>query len=272
MTHTMKHSRPRRHRTQLCLCMKHCSGRCMRRQAGTAMLETVLVLPLVFMILGLIFFFGSAFEREQQQRILARYDVTRVANQATPLAPASVIGLDDQQPALNELFFDGRGDFVSVTRNAVLGSGAYGMIDDVRFISPTPAPGDVLELIVNRAQRGNRLKLVTDFTRTNRIFDAINGPTTHYSVHMGPSWAYADAMQETADGNLINPPLTASWVYARGKRPLSAETSIRDIFYADFNRQLDNFGEPATRMVRLIRGMLYANQPGYRGPTVHFTR
>lgn len=241
-----------------------------RRHSGTAMLETVLVLPLVFVILGLVFFFGNAFEREQQQRILARYDVARVANQATPLAPATPAGLNGQQDAMNELFFDGAADIVSVDWDGYISPGGQGLIELAANRS-TPT-GDLAAGIVNRAQQGTKIKLVVDFTRSNRIFEAVNGPIRRRSVHPGPSWAYADAMVESADGNVINPPLTANWMYDRNNNHLRAEASVRDVFYLDFNRQLDDFAEPATHMVRLIRGMLYANQPGYRGPTVFFTR
>lgn len=247
-----------------------CSLKLRRRHAGTAMLETVLVLPLVFVILGLVFFFGSAFEREQQQRILARYDVARASNQATPLAPATAAGLNGQEAAMNELFFEGHADFVDIDWDSYLSPAGQELIGLAANRSvPT---GDLAAGIVNGAQRGTKIKLSVDFARSNRIFEAVNGPIRRRSVHPGPSWAYADAMQQTDGVNLVTPPLTANWVYHRTHHQLRAAVRVRDVFYLDYDRQLDNFAEPATHMVSLIRGMLYARQPGYRGPTVIFNR
>lgn len=242
-----------------------------RRQSGTAMLETVLVLPLIFVILGLVFWFGNAFEKEQQQRILARYDVARVSNMATPLAPETPAGLDGQRGAMTELYFDNRAEIVSVDWDGYA-SPAAGYLAGIAANQSTPT-GDLASRIFGGARHGTKIKLLVEQEHNGSILEAVSGPLRRRSVHPGPSWAYADAMrQENESPRVANPPLTANWVYHRHGGYLRADSRVRDVFYPDFDRQLSDFPEPATRMVSLIRGMLYAHQPGYGGPTVNFSR
>jgi|GEM_PF-5255249 Flp pilus assembly protein TadG len=231
----------------------------MRRHRGSAMFETVMVLPLVFVILGLVFFFGYAFQREQQQRILARYDAARVANRATPAPPQVPAGLEHPD-AMNELFFRNQAQFVDIdweTYRSPAGDALAGLA-----YQRSTATGELATDLFNNSPRGTRVKLKVDFTSSIRLPESVSGPMLRRSVHPGPAWAYTDSIRENEEG---------LWVYHRPSHHyMRVERRIRNVFYSDFDRQLDNFTEPATRMVSLIRGMLYAYEPGYRGPTVNY--
>ncbi len=224
------------------------------------MMETVMILPLVFVILGLVYFFGTAHQREQQQRILARYDVARVANRATPAAPEVPVSLQDQQPALNELFFRNRATFTHIDwegytspAGTTLGQWAY---------QTSNATGELATHLFRHAPRGTRIKLQADYTSNINLPEAVDGPVLRRSVHPGPSWAFTDSIRQDAEGQ---------WAYhLPSHHHHRVEARVRDVFYDSFDRQLDNYSEPASRMVSLVRGMLYAYHPGYRGPTVNY--
>jgi len=229
------------------------------RQQGSAMMETVMILPLVFVILGLVYFFGNAHQREQQHRILARYDVTRAANMVTPAAPESPVSLQTQQAALNELFLRNRATFVDIEWNGyvspagtTLGQWAY------QYSQPT---GDLATQLFASAPRGTKIKLLAEYTSNINLPEAVDGALLRRSVHPGPSWGFADGLTQDSDGQ---------WIYDRNTRRYFVDRRLRDVFYDTFDRQLDNYTEPASRMVSLIRGMLYAYQPDYRGPTITY--
>jgi hypothetical protein len=235
------------------------------------MFETVLILPLIFVMLGLIFFFGQAFEREQQQRILTRYDAARAVNRVTPAAPDMVLGLRNQQSQLNELFFNSKADIVGVDWDSYP-SPAAEQLEALASNMSIPT-GDLAWRIFNTAARGATVHLSVDFSRTDTLPEAVKGAMTRSSTHPGPSWAYADGLREIATPRVDAVDVyQGRWVYDRDRSDISAEARIRDTFYADFDRQLDDFSPPATQMVGLIRGLLYSYQPGYGGPTVRYNR
>lgn len=253
-----------RTRVHVCRVVRH-------KRSGTAMFETVLILPLIFVLLGLIFFFGEAFEREQQQRILARYDVARVANQMTPATPEQPLGLQNQQAELNELFFDNKADYTDIQWHNYTAP-AIDQLNSLATNRSIPT-GDLAWRTFRVAPAGTSIKLSLDFARSDTLPEAVKGSMVRTSTHPGPSWGYADAIQGVASPSLLATDFyQGRWVYERRSPVLDADRAIRDTFYKDFDQRLDDFSPPATRMVGLIRGLLYASEPGYRGPTVRYNR
>ena len=121
-----------------------------RRTRGSSMVEMVLVLPIFFFLLSMLFFFGKGVVRVQRVTMLDRYEVWRTSahpylvevteewqlNDRTwqygneqPLGPT----YQDQQdePQLNETFLNGRAESIAQTDGYLRDRGAGGAVDEL---------------------------------------------------------------------------------------------------------------------------------------------
>ncbi len=260
------------------------------------MMETILVLPLIFVILALLFFFGQAMTRLQRSSVTDRYEAWR----QTQYAPGpgaefakSPVEFGDAD-LLNQAFFAGNASKLSVTDRA----GRVNITEPTTLVAdaatdianPSDLPnydpqvaGDMVQSRHLRSPAWWRVDLATEHTSNVPLFQRFAGPVHHQHTVIDGDWSYG------------------SWIEQqyRGERQILGETLVNDIyfigdnnrydgdpypdlddlrphgimgvsetFYQDFDPTLEQMDEqsdnPIARSIRII----YLSFSGYRGPQV----
>lgn len=231
--------------------------------------EMVLVLPLLFVILALLVFFGRGIVRVQHAQVMDRYEAWR---QATG-APGPAHGGTPSNEQMNQLFFGSNASSIEYA-----GSGYFPSQATDQFLhaasewdrpplpwSPPYDAGEFLQTVEGMFRQADDGRTVAFKTRhTNRVplWERFNGPIHHGHVRIGNDWAHVNGWSVTTDSGVGSLELR-QWnrVGPFGPNILGP---IRDIHYPDLDADVASLGNP---LAQAIRG-IYLSQPGYGGPNV----
>jgi len=241
---------------------------------GTAMMEFVLIVPLLAVILSLTFYTGRLILRSQHATVMARYETWRDAYDAP--GPTG-------QTDLNTAFFNDNAASIQH------GGGARGfpmdalddLVEDAARFSEDA--GDFTETLLFRPPDGTQPRLshahgegftVTHPGADNDLWRRIDGPINRAATRIGHAWPFTDDPRAGPD----------TWDGGRAGDTIDHRRAGRDAFYPDLDDELDALdgdapseyaSDPAGAQLAtdILAGFirsLYLHQPGYEGPLLNF--
>lgn len=253
----------------------HARIRSTRRQCGAVMSETVLVLPLVFLFLGLTYYFGLGFTRAQRTTVMTQYEVWRQVGQGSGPTSQWQIG----HPQLNQTFHDGNATSINHR-----GTGSVFPEDVLEQFVSQPDTRDAQDLAASiiyrppggvsdnqhRYSHGHREGFSVNHPPPATLFQGLHGPIRRTHVRIGNEWKFS-----------LTPTASAGDWSGSGNHTAHLR-GIRDAFLSDFDGRLDSIdgrndpeyddysqgpehvGSNFAAEVRRV----YLRSPGYSGPTV----
>ena len=213
-----------------------------------------MVLPLIFVVVSLLFFFGLNMARLQRTSVVDRYAAVREVTRAP--GPTSTSDL-------NEHFFRDEADDLQIdtvrafpeTTGTLLADAAYARTDDA---------GEYAEALLSDLPHGRRAEVAarhdTNVPLWSEFADTIE---RRHTVLNGP-WPYVNGV---IDNNEWFDEARNRWVSARGASRLYHSGTVRDQFYETFDEALEPFASTGNEVASDIRDW-YLRQPVYRGPQV----
>lgn len=266
------------------------------RQHGTAMMETVLVLPLVFVILALLFFFGQSMTRLQRSSVTDRYEAWR-QTQYGP-GPGAEFGKLPSEfgdaDLLNQAFFAGNASELDVEDRAgrinvseptdIVASAAMSIASpsDIPAYSPDVA-GEMIEQRILHSPAWWRVGLATEHTSDVPFYQRFAGPIRHQHTVIDGDWSNGSWIEQLnrGDREILHNTLLDD-VYFDGDDDLydgddyidldeltpSGVAGVYETFYSEFDTVFEQMQEQSDNpLARRIR-VLYLGLGVYRGPQV----
>lgn len=221
--------------------------RCWRRRGrGAAMIELVLVLPLLFVLLTLMFFFGRELVRMQHADSMNRYESWRQAEHAT--GPGG--GGDE----LNVLFFLGEARDVSLASRSWFPPEPGQMVRTAAGQRSADAERLVDEMLVT-LPGGRQVRTTTEHADSLRVWEELQGPIREQHVRLANHWRFVNGIEWDAGSE--------QW---RAAEPgVTHDRLVEELFlYDGLSRPLE---ATDTQLARTLRN-LYLHVPGYSGPEV----
>ncbi|MEM1107715.1 MAG: hypothetical protein AAGH99_03400 [Planctomycetota bacterium] len=243
-----------------------------RGRGGAVMVEALLVLPLIFVVLALVIYFGFSFERMQRGMMMDRYESWRGAAKAPGPAVDAVEGASVRP--MQELFFVGDdptlrlepSDFFpaepteSLERAAAVESvGALDLTQQyfndfprgrsMRFFVGSPASSPLLQRLFPGDISHRHTVMDTDWRFVNFVLE----DGQWFDVEDGVYLDIRQAPREVTEGLDLVPTQTPS-------RP------VRDVFYTDYELRLEPLsnGNPIAERLKDF----YLAYPQYWGPQI----
>ncbi len=268
------------------------SARCL----GTAMMETVLVLPLVLVVLALLFFFGQAMTRLQRSSVTDRYEAWRQTQYAPGPGAEYSRGPVEFGGAglLDQAFFAGNASDLDIAERSgrVHVSETTDLVTeavlDIATRSDTPeyepqSAADMVEARHLRSPAWWRIDLATEHTSSVPLYQRFAGAVHHQHTVIDGDWSYGSWIEQLHRGDrkelgdiLVND------VYFIGDderfdgdnypdlddlRPHGV-MGVYETFYNEFDPELEVLdeenGNPIAHSIRII----YLSFGGYRGPQI----
>ena len=228
-------------------------------RSGTAMGEMVLVLPLLFVILALLLYFGRGVVRVQHAQVMDRYEAWRQAAGA----PGPAVGTGNDE--LNQLFFGSSAASINYDGSGWFPSQAADDLVDAAVDRQAPNEYRVSQLVraaISQSDNGRTVGFATRHSNTVPLLGRFAGPIRHGHTRIGHDWAHVNGWSVTTQsgGGLSG---TSQWNRAGPYGP-NILAPVRDIHYPTFDADLAAIGNP---LAEAIRG-IYLSRPGYGGPDV----
>lgn len=162
---------------------------CNAGRRGSALIEMVMVVPLLATIIGLTFFFGWAMANQQHVRVSSRYAAWRQVR-----AGESVSGDE-----LNEIFFGDRADGVDI-------SAGDGPDDTLKKLADAAGKYElgyplVEDAVLNRWPKGRSDLVKADFPSDVALWQRFRGPIEGSHAREGVEWrrgevSYLDVIRD----------------------------------------------------------------------------
>ena len=256
------------------------------------MTETVLVLPLVFVVLALLFFFGQAMTRWQRSSVTDRYEAWREAQ----YAPGPGVRFEKHNPVfgpadqLNEAFFAGRADRIDVADRSgrvnvqepidMIAEEALSVASSTRALGYDPDTAeDYVRDLYCRAPAWWRTDLSTEHTSSVPLYQRFAGAVKHQSTVIDGDWTFAFWVEQenrgqrkqvsnvlTNDVHLNVAPDKDGYRDLYDYRPYSM-SGLYYTYYEDIDKPLLSLEDQGNTLASAIRG-IYMNMPDYIGPQV----
>ena len=231
--------------------------------------EMVLVLPLLFVILALLVFFGRGIVRVQHAQVMDRYEAWRQAAGA----PGPAMGGTPSNEQMNQLFFGSKADSIEYAGSRYFPSQAADQfLHEVAEWELDPASqfrlydtGELratVEAVLASTDNGRTVAFKTQHTNRVPLWERFNGPIRHGHVRIGNDWAHVNGWSITAAGGAGSPQYR-QWNRIGPYGP-NMLRPIADTHYPDLDSDLASLGNPLSEAIRGI----YLSQPGYGGPNV----
>ena len=199
-----------------------------RTHRGTAMVEMIMVIPLLATIIGVTYFFGWSWLNQQQVRVVDRYLAWRsVYGGGTPT-----------QETLNSNFFDGRatvnsGNSIDIQsgRSVILDPSSTVLQTSQDFLDKVGASdqsaGGLATELLNQPWPGGHAAIVNaQFPSSIGLWNQYQGSITSRSGREGDEWRYRQATQNRV---------------------------IADYYFENLNSTMDGVGDPASPMAQMIK-------------------
>lgn len=154
-----------------------------RRRRGAALIEFVLIVPLIATILGLTFFFGWSMKNQQKVKVSSRYHTWRRLHCGSyPKHPTQ-----GRHLTLNEMHFANEGSGVGT-------SGGHGPIQSLEeLVAATSTYGKQAQdlagtLVMEHCPRGRSGNVSAGFPTDVGIWERFRGPIRHGHTRDGKEW------------------------------------------------------------------------------------
>jgi hypothetical protein len=271
------------------------------RFRGSAMTETVLVLPLVFFILALLFFFGQAMTRWQRSSVTDRYEAWRQTQYGVgPGVEFAKRGFDfGPGEQLNQAFFGDNADRLDVADR----SGRINVQEPVDIIAEdarqTAAPSDMPDYdpasaeelvreLHDRAPAWWRIDLSTEHATDVPLYERFTGPVRHQSTRIDGDWSFATWLEQEAfrdragrtesSERYIDRVLHDDVLYSGDENDSDGLRDLHELrpqalfgiyytYYEDADQPLETLADQGNPLAQGIRG-IYLNLPAYVGPVI----
>jgi len=255
-------------------------------------METVLVLPLIFVILALLFFFGQSMTRLQRSSVTDRYEAWRQTQYAPgPGAEFGKLPCEfGDADLLNQAFFASNASDLSVASRAgrvnvseptdIVADAATGIAppSDIPAYDPVVA-GEMVEQRHLRSPAWWRVDLATEHTSSVPFYQRFAGAIKHQHTIIDGDWSYGSWIEQINRGDReILAETLEDDVYFIGDRGdiLPDLDNLRphgvmgvyEAFYDDFDSVLEQMDEQSDNPIAHSIRMIYLNTGGYRGPQV----
>jgi len=266
------------------------------RHHGTAMMETVLVLPLIFVILALLFYFGQNMTRLQRASVTDRYEAWRQTQYAP--GPGAEFAKSPSEfgdaNLLNQAFFAGNASELSVEDRA----GRVNVNEPTDLVAqaatdiaqPSDAPaydpqiaGELVEQRNRRSPAWWRVDLATEHSTSVAFYQRFAGPIRHQHTVIDGDWSYGSWIEQLNRGDRSTLGDTLQdHVYFTGDDDRFDGDNYQDLddlrphgvlgvyetFYTDFDPALRALDEQNDNPVAHEIRRIYLHFGGYRGPQV----
>lgn len=177
-----------------------------RRARGTALIELVMIVPLIALIIGLTFFFGRAMVNQQHVRAAARYAAWRDLHNRSAVADGesgapNVVHVDYDH--LNQTFFDGEASdpgagirlhYLSGPSETLEDYAVYAGLNDATIGQLTE------ELALRTWPHGRGARVDAEFPSDVGLWNnlGLTGMMTGRTLRDGMEWRYRQARNEPA--------------------------------------------------------------------------
>ena len=187
---------------------------------GTAMVEFVLVLPLLLTVLAATFFFGWAMMHKHQVSVADRYAAWRRVE----------TGSWPSEDRINEVCFADRAKDVDLVSEAAVGQTARDLVD-VAGQQGGPVKLLAEELVVERYPGGKQARVSATFRHAMALWAKSAGAITHHHGREGVTWR---------------------------RDEVSCWPALRDLYYSGLYGELLKVPAPANGMASMVRGLYLA--------------
>lgn len=196
---------------------------------GTAMLEFIMVIPLLAIVIAGTFFFGQLMRNQQRLRVADRYEAWQPAGQSNPL------------------LFDGRGENVSIRT----GTGPTETLEDLHAQAAGESPeasrlADWLLLTGSQGRfpRGWSRRVDADFPRETAAIERIrNAVTEDRGEHVEPAFGPSRYRQHAREG--------LAWKrrhedgFCEGSCPCNPGQAVRHLYFDELDEQTERIAGTA---------------------------
>lgn len=243
------------------------------RARGAAMLEALLVLPLIMFVLSLVVYFGFAMERMQRGMMVDRYESWRGAAKAP--GPAAGLTAGVSLEPLRETFFAGDDPTLRLEPSDFFPIESSDDLERAAGQESTSA-GALSGQYFQEFPRGRSMRFFVSSPTGSALWDRLlPGSIPHRHTVMDTDWRFMnyviDDEQWYDDRSRTNRQIRAnarstgrgSQVTIPSQTPSSA---VREIFYSDYDRRLDPLsgGNPLAERLQDF----YLTYPQYWGPRI----
>ncbi len=224
------------------------------RCRGSAMFETMLVIPFLLFLLLVIFYVSKDSVRAQHGQALVRYESWRAATAEG--IPAPQAGTPRSHPQLNSLFFgDGAARLEGQVTVAFPGTALDNLITALN-----DADANLLAVKMREHfDRGRTAGFASTHSDDLSLWQRFNGPMRQQHVRIGHNWRFVNGWRLDDRGE--------KWVHA-GTGPWLLNPPAQEAFFETVDEPLANFAAEGNVLAESIR-QVYRGRPGYVGPTVY---
>ena len=165
------------------------------QRSGTAMTEMVLALPLLFLILVLVIYFGRAMVRVQRSLVMDRYEAWRVAEYGQGPSANDAAG----NAMINQMFFAGNAESIEYQRRDDFSGDALDQLIEAAADYSNDA-GTYAQALLLSLPAGHTSEFVTTHANTVPIFRRFEGPIRHRHTRLGHNWRFVNGWRDV-EGN-----------------------------------------------------------------------
>ena len=241
------------------------------RQRGSAMIEGLLVLPLIMFMLSLAIYFGISMQRFQRTMMMDRYESWRGAARAP--GPSAGTSADSSTLELRSTFFAGDDPTVGYDPTDYFPDEAMNDLRDAAAEIDTDAELILRQYAVN-FPRGRSIRISVSDNSGIALWDRLfPGALRHRHTKMDTDWKF---FNQVVEGNKWFDDRSGAWETLLDPRRRGAEApsmptlgpaqSVREAVYADFDRRLDAYAASNSLADRIQD--FYTYYPNYFGPTL----
>ena len=223
-------------------------------RSGSAMFETMLVIPFLLFLLLILFYVGKDSVRGQHASSMVRYEAWRDATAQGVPAPQA----DGARghPQLNSVFF---GDGAARLQGQVSQAFPPTAMDNLIFALGDPDAATLTTELAHHFDHGRTAAFSTTHTDDLSFWQRFNGPMQRRHVRIGHNWRFVNGWRFV--GN------TDDWVHA-GSGPWLLNPPAQEAFFSSIEQPLADFADSGNILADSIRSV-YRAKPGYVGPTVY---
>ena len=221
---------------------------------GSAMFETMLVIPFLLFLLLVIFYVSKDSVRAQHGQALVRYEAWR---QATAEGmPAAQSDAPRKHPQLNSLFFGGGAARLEGHVTSAFPSTA---IDNLVSALSDADANLLATKMREHFDRGRTASFASTHSDDLPLWQRFNGAITQQHRRIGHNWRFVNSWELGTAGE--------KWVHA-GSGPWLLNPPAQEAFFEAVDQPLANFAAEGNVLAESIR-QVYRGKPVYVGPTVY---
>lgn len=233
------------------------------RARGSAMLEMVLVMPVLLVILSLMILFGRQMVRLQRSAMMMRYEAFREVSYVQDTnfpRPSDAMS----HISLNDAFFAGHAASIGHNQAAspVECPSTAGLVDAASAVS-TPA-GNLAQAALEPLPKRHITRLTVNHTTGLPLWQPFMRTIHRSNTQADHSWRMANGLSLNAGNAKQAWPAHGDWYYA-GPRAAPMMAAIRQEFLGTLDQKLGVMIDQGNTLANATAAACWA-EPSYRGP------